>query len=112
MEDVEISFRAVVAAVEKERKAAVDDLSLWQLKPPGMKGKNLFNCMIGRRHVKYADAKLINKHKISDEFNSIYPLKGRPRRQKDFMDIYYSNIAERQIMMDFGDGSDLKVAVK
>ena len=112
MEDVEIAFTAVFTAVEKERKAAVDDLSMWQLKPPGMKGKNIFDRMIVRRHVKYSDAKLIKNHNISDELNSIYPLKGRPQHQKDFMDINYAHITERKIMMDVGDGSNLKMAAK
>ena len=68
--------------------------------------------MIGRRHVKYADEKLIKKHNISDELNRIYTLKGRHQHQKDFMDINYAHIAERKIMMDVGDGSNLKVAAK
>ena len=85
---------------------------MWQLNPPGMKVKKIFNHMIGRRHVKYADEKLIKKHNISDELNRIYTLKGRPQHQKDFMDINYAHIAERKIMMDVGDGSNLKVAAK
>ena len=77
-----------------------------------MKGKKLFDHMIGRRRVKYADAKMIKKHKISDELNRISPLKGRPQNQKDFMDINYAHIAETKIMMDVGDGSNLKVVAK
>ena len=77
-----------------------------------MKGKKLFNHMIGRSHVKYADAKLINNHKISDELNIISPLKGRHHHRKDFMDINYAHIAEIKIMMDICDGSNLKVAAK
>ena len=73
MEDVEITFPDVVAVVEKERKLAVYDISMWQLKPPGIKVKNIFVHMIGRRHVKYADVKIIKKHKISDDLNKIYP---------------------------------------
>ena len=91
---------------------AVDDLSMWELKPPGMKEKKLFYHMRGRRDVKYDDAKLIKKHKISDELNSISTLKRRPQHQKDFMDINCDHISERQIMMDVGDGSNLKVAAK
>ena len=68
--------------------------------------------MIRRRHVKYSDAKLIKKHKISDELNSISPLKRRPQHQKDFMDVNYAHIAERKNMMDDGDVSNLKVAAK
>ena len=68
--------------------------------------------MIGRRHIKYADTELIKKHKISDEFNSISTLKVRPQHHKDFMDINYAHIAERQIMMGVGDGYNLKVADK
>ena len=85
---------------------------MWQMKPPGMKGKNLFDHTIGRRHVKYADEKLIKKHNISDGLNRIYKLKGRPQHQKDFMDINYAHIAERKIMMDVGEGYKLKVAAK
>ena len=85
---------------------------MWQLKSPGTNGKKIFDHMIGRRNDKYADAKMIKKHNISDDLNSISPLKRRPQHQKDFMDINYAHISERQIMMDVGDGSNLKVAAK
>ena len=91
---------------------AVDDISMWQLKPPVMKEKKLFYHMRGRRDVKYDDAKLIKKNKISDELNSISPFKRRPQNQKDFIYINYAHIAERHIMIDVGDGSSLKVADK
>ena len=112
MEGVEISLPDVVSAVEKERKAAVDDLLMFHLKPPGVKGKNLFDRMIGRRHIKYADSKLIKKHNISDDFNSISTLKGRSQHHKDFVGINYAHKSESQIMMDVGDGSNLKVTSK
>ena len=98
--------------MKKEQKVALYDILMCQLKPPGMNGKNIFGHMIGRRHFKYADAKLIKKHNISDEFNIISPLKGRPQHKKEFMDINYAHIYERKIMMDVGDGSNLKVAAK
>ena len=91
---------------------AVDDLSMWQLKPPGMKEKKLFYHMRGRRDVKYDDAKLIKNHNIIDDFNSISPLKLMTQHQKDSVDINYAHIAERQIMMNVGDGSNLKVVDK
>ena len=68
--------------------------------------------MIVRRHVKYADSKLIKKHNISDELNSISPLKWKPRHQKEFVDINYDHIDERKIIMDIGNGSNLKVVAK
>ena len=77
--------------------------------PPllGMKGETLLNHVVGIWKQMYHDKQ--KEHKVSDDVHIRSPTK---KNQKDFIPVDYQRVLDRNIMVDVGDGVNLKQAAR
>ena len=101
---------AEVVEVESGRKTATHDLSMFQLKPEGMTGMNLFEHMIGFRLREFSKDQ--TNHNISDAVGVVSPIKGYPQHQKDLMQVDYHRVIEKDLMDSVGNGGTLQQAAR
>ena len=71
-------FPTEVAEIEQGRQTAKHDLSMFQLKPPGMKGMTRFNHAINSRQREYSDKP--EEHKLEPMYRIDSPSKKRLKR--------------------------------
>ena len=100
MEDISTSNRAQlpteIEEVENGRRKATDGLTMFQDIPEGMVGEELFDHMVHRRMIKYADKP--GEHKISEHLCILPPIAGRSRPQKDIFKVDYLSVCEANIV--------------
>ena len=70
-----------------------------------MKEETLLDHMVGIRHQRYHDKQ--KEHKVSNAVHVRYPTK---KHQKYFMRVDYQRVLEVNIVVDVGDGVNLKQA--
>ena len=115
VEDIDLGAEglpAEVVAVEANRQTATHDLSMFQLKPPGMKGMVLYEHAIGFRLREFSKDGKRKDHKISDAVGVLSPIKGYPKHQEEFFEVDYHHVLEKDLMDSVGNGNNMQQAAR
>ena len=98
-----------VIRIEGTCEKGHDGLTMFQLKPNILKGKELYDHMVGF-HLSDYETKP-TKHKISDSLGMCTPMKGYRNEQKDLFRFDYQHVLEASIMdKGRGDGQFIYAA--